>query len=119
MMLRRIPPLALLLVLASGCGPSAASNKFYDWTGAVTGPDGKPATRLTMKFEPVDPAIGREDVCLLENGRYTSKLMAGKYKVYFAALPGGTAIPRKYTAPSSSTLEIDASKDGEVNFNLK
>jgi hypothetical protein len=123
-MLRTLRPAALAVLLAGlgfGCGRGEVptTSDFYDFTGTVT-VQGKPADRVSMNLTPVDPTKGREDVCLVSQGKYDlKKVMAGKYKVSFMSA-GGTPIPRQYQAPATSGFELDASnKGGEQNFDLK
>jgi hypothetical protein len=110
---------ALLLVPAIGCEPPAADHTFYVAKGTVNKADGKPLHRATMKFTPEDPKTGREDLLLIENGQYNIKLMPAKYKVSFEQLPAGAQIPKKYLSPTTSTFELDATRDVEANFELK
>src|SRR5262245_10191853 len=101
----RITATAALLLLTTGlgCGSShvPTTSDFYDFTGTVT-VQGKPADRVSMNLTPVDPAKGRDEVCLVSEGKYTlSHVMAGKYKVSFTSA-GGTSIPRQYQNPATS-----------------
>jgi hypothetical protein len=115
--------LLFLLTTALGCGSSQipTTSEFYDFTGTVT-VQGKPADRVGLYLAPIEPGKGREDEqCLVTQGKYTfTHVMAGKYKVYFQSVGGGTAIPKKYQLPATSGFELDAtSKGGELNFDLK
>jgi hypothetical protein len=114
--------LPLLLTTAIGCGggQTPTTSEFYDFTGTVT-VQGKPADRVALYLSPIEPGKGREDEqCLVTQGKYTfTKVMAGKYKVYFQSV-GGTAIPKKYQSAATSGFELDASsKGGEQNFDMK
>jgi hypothetical protein len=109
----------LLSGLGCGSGQTPTTSEFYDFTGTVT-VQGKSADRVSMNLIPVDTTKGREEVCLVSQGKYElKKVMAGKYKVTFLSA-GGTAIPRQYQNPATSGFELDAtSKGGEQNFDLK
>ena len=108
------------MTAALGCGgPPPANTQFHIAKGSVTTADGKPVSRANMKFVPVEPAVGREDAYLLENGQYTVKLVSGKYKVTAETLPGGPAIPRIYASAATTTLLVDATQDVEVNLQFK
>jgi hypothetical protein len=113
--------LTLFALLGSGpgCGnQTPVTSEFHEYSGTVA-VQGKPADRVGIYFQKVDPAVGRDDVCQVVNGKYALKLVAGKYKVYFQSA-GGTAIPKQYQSPATSGFELDASsKDGEQNFDLK
>jgi len=120
--MNRIAKTAALLLLTTGLGCWSnhvpTTPDFCDFTGTVT-VQGKPADRVGMYFTKVDPAVGRDDVCQVNGGKYTIKLMAGKYKVSFQSA-GGTAIPKPFQSPTTSGFELDASrKDGQQNFELK
>jgi hypothetical protein len=107
-----------LLCSSSGCGDQTpVTSEFHDYSGVVT-VQGKPADRVGMYFQKIDPSVGRDDVCQVMNGKYSVKLVAGKYKVYFQSA-GGTTIPKQYQSPTTSGYEIDATKDGEMPFDLK
>src|SRR5262249_25559858 len=118
--LTRAAALAFAAALLSGCGGGLGgpTQEMCDVKGKVT-VNGRPGDRLTMTFTPIDPAKGREDVCTVNNGDYTTKLMAGKYKVSFEPAAGGSNVPRQYRSPASTTLDIDATRDTEKSFDLK
>jgi hypothetical protein len=113
--------LLVLLTTVVGCAENQVplTSDFYDFTGTVT-VQGKPADRVSLNLTPADPAIGREQVCLVTQGKYDlKKVMAGRYKVSFTSA-GGTAIPRQYQLPTTSGFALDASsKGGEQTFDLK
>lgn len=110
---------AALTCAVSGCGgPTAASLTLKEIKGTVKTADDKPVDRTTMRFTPIDAAVGREDVCLVEKGQFVTKLITGKYKVSFEPLPGGTYIPQKYST-KSTTLELNVDADKEEHFVLK
>jgi hypothetical protein len=121
--MNRIEKMAALFLLTTGLGCGSnhvpTTSDFYDFTGTVT-VQGKPADRVSMNLTPVEPGKGREDVCLVSQGKYAlKKVMAGKYKVSFTSA-GGTAIPRQYQLPATSGFELDASSQGgEKNFDLR
>src|SRR5262249_38296483 len=98
-----------------GGGPSL---DMYEVKGKVTY-QGKPVDRVTMKFTPVEPDKGRDDLCVVTNGAYSTKLIAGKYKVSFEPAPGGPPVPSPPRAPSSPPLELDATRAQEKDFDLK
>jgi hypothetical protein len=111
--------LGLALAALAGCvDPPAASHDLSEVTGRVT-VGGKPADRVTINFTPVDPAEGRDDLCVVERGQYKTRLIAGKYRVWFEAAQGGTAIPARYKSAATSDREVDATKDGVADFELK
>src|SRR5262245_18616706 len=108
----------LCLGLLAGCGSGGPRPETVEIRGNAT-LNGKPVTRVTLSFIPVEPGKGVEDMCTVENGTYQTKIFAGKYKVTFEPARGGTNIPAKYRKPSSTplTLEVNQSieKDWELN----
>lgn len=103
----------------AGCGgPTAGPYKeMAEVKGKVT-LGGKPADRLTMNFTPVDAATGREDACAVLNGEYTTKLVTGKYKVWFEAPARGPIVPTRYRSAAGTDLELDTAQGGK-DFDLK
>jgi hypothetical protein len=108
---------SLSLFVSFGCGPKAAADKMNEAKGKVTS-NGNPVDRVTMTFVPADAKMGREDVCIVNNGEFSTKLVAGKYKVAFEPAQGGTNIPAKYRSADTSGLEIDASHTVDKSFTL-
>src|SRR5262245_63696109 len=123
-MTRRLTLFAALVAgaaLLPGCGGGGfvgQSQELVEVKGKVT-VQGKSADRVTMTLTPVEPGKGREDVCAVINGEYTTKVIAGKYKVSFEPATGGTRVPQQYRSAATSKLELDATRDNEVSFDLK
>jgi hypothetical protein len=121
MMRSSIVPAALVLAILglSGCsgyyGPAQA---MYEVKGKVTY-NGAPVDRVTMTFIPLEPGKGREDVCAVNKGEYTNKVFAGRYKLTFESGTGGTRLPKHLASAATTKYEIDATKDGETDFELK
>src|SRR5262245_11743482 len=113
------PATAMAVLTCSGCtGYYGPAQTMCDVKGKVTY-NGSPVDRVTMTLIPVEPGKGREDVCAVNKGEYTSKVIAGKYKVTFESASGGTRLPKQLASAANSKYELDATKDGETNFDLK
>lgn len=111
------PVLAALAL--TGCnGYYGPAQTMCEVKGKVTY-NGAPVDRVTMTFIPIEPGKGREDVCTVNKGEYTNKVIAGRYKITFEPAQGGTRLPGKLASAAASRLELDATKDGETNFELK
>src|SRR5436190_10437923 len=63
--------------------------------------NGKPVDRVTLSFTPVEAGRGQEDLCLVENGSYQTKIVAARYKVAVQPASGGTNIPARYRKVTS------------------
>lgn len=110
---------ALCLALAAvGCHGERTPPPMCEVSGAVS-VGGKPAARLLLVFTPETPGTGREEECAVENGRYRATLIAARYKVSFAPVAGGTAVPRKFQESSTSGQLLDASRPGTTDFALR
>lgn len=79
---------------------------------------GKPADRLIMTLTPLVPGEGREDECVVTRGEYRARVVAGRYRVSFSGLSGGTVVPPRYRSAAASNLELDATNPDETNFAL-
>ncbi len=103
----------------AGCGSYAGPpHVMCEVKGKVTY-HGAPVDRVTMTFVPVEPGKGREDSCTVNKGAYTNKVIAGRYKITFEPAQGGTRLPRQFASAGTTRIEMDATKDGETNFDLK
>ncbi|MCC9609560.1 hypothetical protein LOC68_04605 [Blastopirellula sp. JC732] len=136
-MLVKIHPWSLaiapaLLVLTLGCG-AAQDDRFaprFEISGSVT-LQGKPLESGDIQFtSPADVSEGSEAFGVIENGKYSTQVTAGKKQVIIrspkaAGKPDETGfqpvvdrVPAKYN--DASTLEVEITADAEsVDFDLK
>ena len=122
-MTRRTPPptaplIAFLAAALAGCSGTRAAPDMVEVTGRVT-VNGKPAEKVVMTLTPATPGEGREDECVVQGGEYRVKLIAAKYKVSFAPRTDGPPVPKPYRSPDTSGLDLDGTRSGSKNFDLK
>lgn len=122
---------AVAVVCASllGCGSGGehvpAGMEFVDVTGTVATADGKPLKAGTIHFAPAEAGAGREEMCVVADGKFNLKMAVGKYKVGFnmRAEDGGavrSTLPAKYSKFETSQLDADISKsNATLTFTLK
>lgn len=109
------------LLASCGCGFGGGSipaqQDFVDLNGTVTLPNGQPMKRGVVHFFPEDPAKGRADIARVEDGKFYSKMVKGRYGVKFdLESPAKSEAPKRFTQQqgtspltvevSSGTLEI-------------
>jgi hypothetical protein len=72
---------------------------------------GRPMTRGTLVFDPVDPSKGDRQPAFLQGsgGEYVTSVFPGKYKVYVIENP---AVPAKYQSPEATDLEVNVPSAG-------
>jgi len=96
---------------------------FADVSGVVTLADGKPLKTGTIHFSPVTEGKGREDMCVVSDGKFTLKMAVGEYKVAFDAKNEGggkSHVPAKYTKFETANLTASVKSGGEqLKFELK
>jgi hypothetical protein len=110
----------VLLVLLSGCGRGVSSRlgERAVVKGKVT-LNGKPLTRGTVVFTPVDPSRGDEQTGDLNaSGQYLTSVFPGKYKVSFAE---NAAVPVNRRSAQATDQQIDVPAAGKDNadFDLR
>jgi hypothetical protein len=127
--------LALVLAACGGCGAGGAEHSAtVPVKGKVTY-KGKPLTKGTVTFEPTGAGreasgeLGPDGTFVLSTWTKDDGAVPGHHRVSISGTgtgqPAGSKkpnelIPVKYTAPSSSKLEADVSKEqGEFTFDLK
>jgi len=77
---------------------------------------GRPLTKGTVVFAPVDSAKGDPQVGYLNaSGEYVTSVFPGKYKV---ALADTRAVPPKYLALETTDLEFEITKAGKTDADL-
>ncbi len=118
--------LTLFLASASvlvGCGSGGehvptGGLDFVDVTGTVAMTDGKPLKSGTVYFNPAEAGKGREESCVLTDGKFALKMATGKYKVAFD-MTGRTSVPAKYTRFETAQLDADVKAGTPLAFTLK
>jgi hypothetical protein len=118
--IRPVLALVALAALAAGCQSEVRSplGERAVVKGKVT-VAGRPLTKGTVVFAPVDPAKGDPQVGYLNpSGEYVTSVFPGKYKV---ALADTRAVPSKYLAVETTDLEFDIPRSGksDADLNLK
>ena len=109
--LRNFTLLAALALSGFACGPAnvPAGFEFVDVTGTVTMADGKPLKSGTITFEPSEAGKGREDVAGIADGKFTTKMAAGTYKVAIdkktdEGVGGRSLVPARFQKFETSTF---------------
>ena len=96
---------------------------FADVSGTVTVGDGKPLKAGTIHFSPVSEGKGREDMCVVHDGKFTLKMATGEYKVAFDMKTEGggkSNVPVKYTKFETANLTASVKSGGEpLKFELR
>ena len=134
--------LALLLVLAAGCGkpPAPPPPPPVAVSGHVLDAAGKPFGRVMLSFNPADDTIqGQRPVVPVQaDGAFIASCPPGVYKLTLVPLPAGAGhgpedgglantkggaagktIPEKYRTTASTPWEVQVKPDGKNEFELK
>ncbi len=120
---RYFPSLSILAVMifSVGCGTSTAPamGEYIEVSGTVTLADGSPMKTGTIHFEP-EGTEGREGFSKVNNGAFTTKLFAAKYKVAFDVDAPRTAVPAKFTKFPTANKTAEVKSDmTPLQFQLK
>src|SRR5262245_4701855 len=81
--------LALAPALMLGCGGQQPGQP-VDVQGLVSGPDGKPAPRIVLKFQPLDEALQQSKIPVAvteKDGKFAVSCLPGRYRVTATGLP--------------------------------
>jgi hypothetical protein len=108
-----------LLALLCGCGPVPSRLGQRAVVKGKVSVAGKPLTKGTVVFTPVDPAKGDEQTGDVKpNGEYLTSVFPGKYKVSVSENP---AVPAKHRSAESTDQVIEVPAGGKENadFDLK
>jgi hypothetical protein len=114
---RPVLGLIALATLAAGCQREVRSplGERAVVKGRVT-VAGRPLTRGTVVFAPVDSARGDPQVGYLNaSGEYVTSVFPGKYKV---ALTDTRAVPSKYLALETTDVEFEIPRSGKDDAHL-
>jgi hypothetical protein len=113
-------PFAGVLLLLLGCGTSPAPvvGDICDVTGTVTTASGGPMKVGTIHFK--NDGGGRDELCVVNDGKFALKMFAGNYKVAFDVDEPRSAVPAKFRsyATSGKTAEVKSGSD-DLQFQLK
>lgn len=110
--------LGLLACSLAGCGMTNTRLKIAELQGKVT-LQGKAVDRVMLTFISVDNPKGEGELCAVEQGSYSIKILSGKYKVIVEPAPGGTSVPSLYRRFETTTLEVDATSSRAIEKNLE
>lgn len=108
----------LFTALCFGCSsdPGLRTDP-VDVTGAVTATDGKPVKDATLTFQPTDSKQIPASFPLKADGKFSVKLIPGKYTYMFEGKT--TGIPPKYLQNQADhSVEVPAA-GGEINIKLE
>ena len=112
--------LAGAFLVSLGCGNSnaPAMGDFIEVSGTVTTSTGTPMKAGTIHFKP--DGAGREELCVVNDGKFSLKMFAGKYKVAFDLEEPRSTVPAKFRsyATADKSAEVKGSKV-ELKFELK
>ena len=93
--------------LSAGCGDTIpASGEMVEVKGTVTLADGKPLKAGMIHFKP-DGSGGRDDLGVIKDGAFTTKMYVGKYKVAIDVDNTRPGVPAKFTKYDSSGLTAE------------